>query len=418
MSRVDTRAASDPLRRRLRRIGTLERREEAVAFIRRFHRENELGEAASRKREAEVRRALARDGWYAHTPEELAFGARVAWRNHARCVGRLHWKSLEVCDFRDVSDPDEIAGYLLDHLTDAHGGGRIRSIISIFAPVKGGEIPAYVESDQLLRYAGYLDEEGRVTGDPRNIELTRTVETLGWERPETPGMFDLLPMILRDREGRRLIYEIPPEARPEVEITLPGHPGFDALGLRWYAVPVVSGMILSIGGIDYPCAPFNGYYMSTEIASRNFADENRYDLLATVAGALGEDTSAKPPLWKDRALLELNRAVLGSFARAGVTMVDHHTASAQFMEFNQREKAAGRVTSAQWSWIVPPQASAACPVFHLPMTDQKMVPNFYRSGADDGASLRPNYYEERRHRYRQRLDRWKREIRDWHRAKS
>ncbi|PZQ47621.1 MAG: nitric oxide synthase oxygenase [Rhodovulum sulfidophilum] len=396
----------------------MERREEAVAFIRRFHRENELGEAASRAREAEVKRALARDGWYAHTPEELAFGARIAWRNHARCIGRLHWKSLEVRDFRDVTDPDEIAGCLLDHLTDAHGGGRIRSIISVFAPVKGAGIPAYVESEQLLRYAGWLGEDGRVTGDPRNIELTRTIEALGWERPAEPGPFDLLPMVLRDRDGRRLVYEIPPEARPEVRITLPGHPAFDALGLRWYAVPVVSGMILSIGGIDYPCAPFNGYYMSTEIASRNFADENRYDLLGPVARALGEDTSATPPLWKDRALLELNRAVLGSFAREGVTMVDHHAASAQFMEFNQREKAAGRVTSARWSWIVPPQASAACPVFHLAMTDQKMVPNFYRSGADDGAALRPNHYEERRHRYRQRLDRWKRELRDWRRAKS
>ena len=417
MSRPDTRAASDPLRRRLRRLGARERREEAIAFVRRFHRENELGAAACRRREAEVGRALGRDGWYEHTPEELAFGARVAWRNHARCIGRLHWKSLEVRDLRGVTEPDEIAGYLLDHLGAAHGEGRVRSIISIFAPVRGAEIPAYVESEQLLRYAGYLGEDGRVTGDPRNIELTRTVEALGWARPEPPGMFDMLPLVLRDALGRRLVYEIPAPARPEVRITHPDCADFDALGLRWYAVPVVSGMILSIGGIDYPCAPFNGYYMSTEIASRNFADENSYDLLATVARALGEDTAAEPPLWKDRALLELNRAVLGSFARAGVTMVDHHTASAQFMEFNQREKAAGRVPSAQWSWIVPPQAGPACPVYHLPMTDQKMVPNFYRSGADDGAQLRPSYYEERRHRYRQRIDRWKREIRDWRRAK-
>lgn len=418
MSRPDTRAASDPLRRRLRRLGPMERREEAVAFVRRFHRENNLGEAACRKREAEVRRALRRDGWYEHTPEELAFGARAAWRNHARCIGRLHWKSLEVRDLRAVTDPDEIAGCLLDHLGDAYNGGRIRSIISVFAPVKGAEIPAYVESEQLLRYAGYLGEEGRVLGDPRNIELTRTIEALGWERPETPGMFDMLPIVLRDGVGRRLIYEVPPDARPEVRVAHPDRPAFDALGLRWYAVPVVSGMILSIGGVDYPCAPFNGYYMSTEIASRNFADENRYDLLATVARAIDDDPSADPPLWKDRALLELNRAVLHSFARDGVTMVDHHTASAQYMEFNQREKAAGRIPSAQWSWIVPPQASPACPVFHLPMTDQKMVPNFYRSGMDDGAHLRPSYYEERRHRYRQRLDRWVRELRDWRRAKA
>ncbi len=380
MSRVDTRAASDPLRRRLRRLGAAERREEAVAFIRRFHRENELGEAASRKREAEVTRALGRDGWYEHTPEELAFGARVAWRNHARCIGRLHWKSLEVRDLRAITEPDLIAAYLLDHMTDAHAGGRVRSIISIFAPVRGNEIPAYVESEQLIRYAGYLNEDGSVTGDARNIELTRTIEALGWEPPAERGLFDPLPILLRDREGRRLIYELPPEARPEVRITHPDCPAFDALNLRWYRVPVVSGMVLTIGGIDYPCAPFNGYYMSTEIASRNFADENRYDLLPRVAAALGENVAAVPPLWKDRALLELNRAVLHSYSRAGVTMLDHHTASAQYMEFHQREKAAGRAPSAQWSWIVPPQASPACPVFHLPMTDQKMVPNYYPFG--------------------------------------
>lgn len=418
MSRIDTRAASDPLRRRLRRLGPVERREEAVAFIRRYHRENELGPELCALREREVTRALKRDGWYEHTPEELAFGARVAWRDHARCIGRLHWKSLEVRDLRGVDEPDEIAGYLLDHMTDAYAGGRIRSIISIFAPVKGAEIPAYVESEQLIRYAGYLGEDGATLGDPRNIELTRTVTALGWEPPAERGPFDILPLMLRDREGRRLLYEIPPEARPEVRITHPSCPAFDALGLRWYAVPVVSDMILTIGGVDYPCAPFNGYYMATEIASRNFADENRYDLLRPVAAALGEDTSARVPLWKDRALLELNRAVLHSYAAAGVSMVDHHTASAQFMEFNQREKAAGRAPSALWSWIVPPQASPACPVFHLAMTDQKMVPNFYRSGADDGAHLRPSHYEERRHRYRQRLDRWKRELRDWRRARA
>jgi nitric-oxide synthase len=418
VSLIDTRAASDPLRRRLRRLGPRERREEAVAFIRRFYRENDLGDGPRRRREAEVKRALKRDGWYEHTPEELAFGARISWRNHARCVGRLHWKSLEVRDLRAIEEPDEVAGYLLDHLGDAYNGGRIRSIVSIFAPVRGATLPVYVESEQLIRYAGYIDAEGDVIGDALNIEVTRTAQALGWEPPADRGMFDVLPMILRDRAGRRILYEIPAAVRPEVAMTHPDHPALDGLGLRWYAVPVVSGMILSIGGIDYPCAPFNGYYMGTEIASRNFADENRYDLLEAVARALGDDPRATPPLWKDRALLELNRAVLHSFDVAGVTMIDHHAASAQFMEFNQRERAAGREPSARWSWIVPPQASTACPVFHLPMADRKLVPNFYRSGADDGAGLRPSHYEERRHRYRLRLDRWKREIRDWRRAKS
>lgn len=34
-----------------------------------------------------ARRRLSRSGRYAHTPTELAFGARLAWRNHGRCIG-------------------------------------------------------------------------------------------------------------------------------------------------------------------------------------------------------------------------------------------------------------------------------------------------------------------------------------------
>ena len=38
-------------------------------------------------------------------------------------------------------------------------------------------------------------------------------------------------------------------------------------------------MDLKIGGITYPTAPFNGWYMVTEIAVRNFTDTYRYNLL-------------------------------------------------------------------------------------------------------------------------------------------
>ena len=38
-------------------------------------------------------------------------------------------------------------------------------------------------------------------------------------------------------------------------------------------------MMLDIGGLQFTAAPFNGWYMSSEIASRNFGDEYRYNLL-------------------------------------------------------------------------------------------------------------------------------------------
>ncbi len=198
---VVTRAS--PLERRLRKLSPGERLDEAASFVRRFHRENELGTKACRARIAQVSRSLGTCGSYEHTPEELAFGARLAWRNHARCIGRLPWESLEVLDCRGVRDPDQMAASLMEHMVSALGDGRIRSLISIFAPVEPGRFPAYVESAQLTQYAGYLLDDGRRIGDPQNIEATRSAVELGWSRPERHGAFDLLPFVIREPRGAR-----------------------------------------------------------------------------------------------------------------------------------------------------------------------------------------------------------------------
>lgn len=407
---LDSHASSNPLLRRLRRLSRRERIEEAVAFVRQYHRENGLDAQACQSREREVVTSLRRTGHYDHMPDELAFGARVAWRNHARCIGRLYWKSLEVHDCRHIIEPDEIAGQMARHMRLAHNGGAIRSIISIFAPVKGRALPAYIENRQIAQYAGYLDG-GNMIGDPLNAEFTRIVSALGWRAPATPGYFDLLPLLVRDRAGVRHVYELPADSITQLSIRHPTQSGLEQLNLRWYSVPCVSDMILTIGGIDYPCAPFNGHYMATEIASRDFIDENRYNLLVPARSALG--VSEADPLWKDVVLTELNRAVLHSFETAGVTIADHHTASQQFVEFAQKEQASGRVLSANWSWIVPPQAASACPTYHWPMRDHGDVPNYYRSRALDGAHLRISYSADHMSRWRWRWRRAVRRFRNW-----
>jgi nitric-oxide synthase len=79
------------------------------------------------------------------------------------------------------------------------------------------------------------------------------------------------------------------------------------------------------------------------------------------------------------------------------------------MEFHARETAEGRSVSAEWGWIVPPQAPAACEVFHLAMTDLGAVPNYYRSRSEDGSMLMPYYGDAQRSRLAARLDRnWRR----------
>lgn len=55
-------------------------------------------------------------------------------------------------------------------------------------------------------------------------------------------------------------------------------PWFKDLGYKWYAVPAVSNMMLDIGGIEFCAAPFNGWFMGTEIG-RDLCDTVRYNVL-------------------------------------------------------------------------------------------------------------------------------------------
>ena len=79
----------------------------AERFITMFHIEN--GAGPPDRRLGQIRREIAATGTYRHTPPELTFGARVAWRNSARCTGRLHWPSLRVRDRREVTGAPDIA---------------------------------------------------------------------------------------------------------------------------------------------------------------------------------------------------------------------------------------------------------------------------------------------------------------------
>ncbi len=174
------------------------------------------------------------------------------------------------------------------------------------------------------------------------------------------------------------LHELPADAVLEVPIAHPEFGWFAGLGLRWYAVPVISDMYLDIGGVCYPAAPFNGWYMCTEIGSRDLGDTSRYDQLPVVARHMGLSTTSDRTLWKDKAMTELNLAVLHSYGAAGVTISDHHTESVRFLRHLEREQQQGRACPADWTWIVPPAASSATPVFHRYYSDFDQAPNFYR----------------------------------------
>ena len=350
---------------------------EAEAFIDLYHQENpQRGD--SRDRLARMRAEIAEHGTYTHTYAELVFGARVAWRNSSRCIGRLYWRSLVVRDLRKVVGPDEIAEELVRHLRLAGQRERnvIRPIISVFAQHVPGRQNARLWNEQLIRYAGHRHPDGTVVGDPRYLQFTETLRQYGWTgKPENP--FDVLPLAIESPSGDVNLYELPEHAVWEVPIEHPEHRWFAELGLRWHAIPAISNMRLTIGGVDYPLAPFNGWYLGTEIGARNLADHDRYNLLPVVAERLGLDTSTERSLWKDRALVELNRAVLFSFDQAGARIADHHTESERFLAHLASEERSGRSTPADWSWIVPPMSGSTTGVFHRYYPDGDQRPAFY-----------------------------------------
>ncbi len=328
------------------------------------------------RRLEEVRAELAHYGTYRQTTDEIAYGAKLAWRNNTRCIGRLHWRSLEVRDLRHLVSADEVFEACVEHIRLAINGGKIKPIISVFAPSQVGVAGPRIWNPQLIRYAGFRQSNGSILGDPRNEELTRAIQELGW-KTNMEGSFTVLPLVIQMPGERPRVFELPRDAVHEVPIRHPNYDWFVDLKLKWHALPAVSDMGLEIGGVIYPAAPFNGWYMNTEIAARNLSDTDRYNALPMIARRMGLEMKSDRGLWKDRAIVELNVAILHSFAESGFTMVDHHTAARQFVAHIEREEREGRVTHAEWSWIVPPLSGSCTPVFHRTYPNQEVTPRFF-----------------------------------------
>jgi len=347
--------------------------DQASTFIRQFFEENKLEGKDSRI--DQISTEILQKGIYHLTEEELIFGAKLAWRNSNRCIGRLFWKSLKIRDRRHLDSVEAVFEDILEHLDFATNGGKIRSTISIYPGTSEGVEGPRILNKQVIRFAGYRMSDGQILGDPDSIEFTRFCQSLGWKSPRTA--FDLLPLVIQMGSQEPKWFEMPEEKVLRVPISHPEFSWFEELNIQWYAVPLISDMRLEIGGISFPCAPFNGWYMLSEIAVRNFADGHRYNLLPQIAEKMNLKVNESRSLWKDKALLVLQEAVLHSFQEKGVTLVDHHTASEQFLEFCRLEQSKNRSVQADWSWIVPPTAGSTTGVFHQEWDNQIISPNFF-----------------------------------------
>lgn len=334
---------------------------------------NRTGEEVQ-SRISDIRSQIERTGTYEHTLEELTHGAKMAWRNSNRCIGRLFWDRLKVIDARHLTETSDIFSALLHHIESATNGGKIIPTITIFRAARPGEAPLMIKNHQLIRYAGYETPDGTI-GDPTSIAFTKECMEMGWQGDLTAH--DVLPLVVQQGNEPPEWLPIPKSSVLEVCLEHPDLPALKEEGLKWYGVPLISDMLLEIGGITYTAAPFNGWYMGTEIGARNLADESRYNKLPLIAKLMGLETSSEATLWRDRALVELNVAVLYSYKKAGVSIVDHHSAAAQFGLFERREAQAGRELTGDWSWLIPPVSPATTHIFHASYHNDMRSPNFH-----------------------------------------
>ena len=361
------------------------------------------------RRWKEIREEVKATGTYTHTYEELAYGTQVAWRNASKCIGRISWNNMVVRDRRHVTAPDEIFRECQEHVQFATNGGNLQITMTVFRPKQPQERwGTRFWNSQLYRYAAYEQPDRSILGDPANLSLTQAILKLGWQPPTPRSAYDILPLVIEVPGQEPKLYHWRPEEVLEVEIEHPTVPDFKAIGMRWYAIPVISNFSAHIGGIEYGCIPFNGWYMDTEIL-RDFLDESRYNKLEEIANILKLDTSSEQTLWRDRVALELNLAILHSFQKAKVTIVDHQTASRQFLSHDLREKKAGRECPSDWGWVVPATGGSTCPVWHHQMRDFYLEPAYHHAAdrwdVEDGIDLAQMAVEEPRDRQASRSDR-------------
>ncbi|GLG02339.1 nitric oxide synthase oxygenase [Alicyclobacillus hesperidum subsp. aegles] len=347
---------------------------EARTFIEQCYTELGKSKADQALRLEQIASELRFTGTYHHTFEELEHGARMAWRNSNRCIGRLFWKSLTVIDARTADTPETVYRSLLKHIEYATNNGKIKPTITVFRASTAND-DVRIWNHQLIRYAGYETGSNGIVGDPHSVPFTRVCQRLGWTGSQ--GAYDVLPIVVQVGNHVQW-FSIPPSSILEVPIHHPSIHDIAKLGMRWYAVPIISDMALLIGGIRYSAAPFNGWYMGTEIGARNLADAKRYNMLPAVADVMGLSRTSDSTLWRDRALVELNLAVLHSFRETGVTIVDHHTAARQFAYFERTEVDAGRRVTGDWSWLIPPLSPATTHIFHSQYHNDFQLPNYVR----------------------------------------
>ena len=57
------------------------------------------------------------------------------------------------------------------------------------------------------------------------------------------------------------MFEVPIEVAPPVHIHHPQYPELSSLQMKWYPIPAVCALDMTLGGVTYTAVPFNGKYI-------------------------------------------------------------------------------------------------------------------------------------------------------------
>ena len=229
---------------------------QAADFLEEYYRDldnHSPGRTDLAERLVEVQVELQRAGFYQLNEDELCWGARTAWRNADGCPARALWKKLIVFDCRHLTTTDEMYEALVRHLETSLNMGNIQPTITIFRERRFGMRDLRVWNGLVLAFAGYEQEDGSMVGDPRSVEIRKIAESLGWRGGG--GMFDLLPWVLSAEDGQPHLYNIPQRLLDTLPLTVNiRHPTIEAItemGLKWFTLPGVAGMMAEIGGNQF-----------------------------------------------------------------------------------------------------------------------------------------------------------------------
>jgi len=149
---------------------------QAYEFLSQYGKENSHSVDMILNRQFAVKEEIESTGTYTHTFDEITYGAKLAWRNSTKCIGRLFWETLDVFDAREVESQEEVAHHIHRHIKHATNEGKIRSTITVFPPLKLGEQQkVQIWSHQLIRYAGYSEDSGELRDGSNRITSNRSL---------------------------------------------------------------------------------------------------------------------------------------------------------------------------------------------------------------------------------------------------